>query len=94
MLRWDDFYDNLPTPEQPLQLLPESPASDKSFTLTHIPQPFDESPSNPPPRLYPFDESPISSDPTNLKPLPASLWIDSDELDQYGINDDIYFFHT
>lgn len=32
MLRWDDFYDNLPTPEQPLQLLPESPASDESFT--------------------------------------------------------------
>jgi hypothetical protein len=31
----------------PLQLLPESPASDESFTLAHILEPFDEGPSNP-----------------------------------------------
>jgi hypothetical protein len=67
MLRWDDFYDNRA----------ESPASEKSFHLAHLPQPF--------------DESPISSDPTDLKPLPASLWMDSDELDQYGTNDDMDF---
>jgi len=67
MLRWDDFYDNRA----------ESPASEKSFNLAHLPQPF--------------DESPISSDPTDLKPLPASLWMDSDELDQYGTNDDMDF---
>lgn len=51
-----------------------------SFTLARIPQPFDESPS--------------CSDPTDLKPLPASLWMDSDELDQYGTNDDMDFVNN
>lgn len=72
MLRWDVIFTRI---SQPLQLVPESPASDESFTLAHIPSTL-------------FDESPSSSDPTDLNPhrgwTPTS-WI------KYGTNDDMDF---